>query len=105
MRNGVVLPAPFDPMNPNKSPRFTVRFKLLNATIEPYMRVRSVVCTAGTVGETSIAIKLTFLHRHNQAQHRIPPHTDRLELVDRFGKNISLIPGEHHRVAALHFGG
>ena len=46
----VVLPALLEPMNPNRSPRFTVRLRELRATMEPKTRERSWVCTAGTSG-------------------------------------------------------
>ena len=35
MRSVVVLPAPFEPMNPNRSPLFTVRSRALSAVSLP----------------------------------------------------------------------
>ena len=47
MRSVVVLPAPFEPMNPNKSPLLTVKSRPESAAMLPYIRVKPNVCTAG----------------------------------------------------------
>src|SRR5438552_6483519 len=54
MRSVVVLPAPFEPIKPNKSPLLTVRSSPDNAAIVPYIRVRPNVCTAGIGGAESV---------------------------------------------------
>src|SRR5258707_9520394 len=68
MRSVVVLPAPFDPMNPNKSPLFTVRSKPYKAGMLPYIRVSPLVWTAGIAGAASLLLgchSTLSANRHN----------------------------------------
>ncbi len=50
MRRVVVLPAPLEPMKPNKSPWLTVKSRQLSAVMLPKTRVRPTVATAGMGG-------------------------------------------------------
>ena len=43
MRNVVVLPAPLEPMKPNRSPLLTVKSRPESAAMAPYMRVNPCV--------------------------------------------------------------
>src|ERR1700722_8812776 len=100
MRNVVVFPAPLEPMNPNKSPRFTVRSSELSAVIAPYERVRPMVCIAGNGGADSAAfIKLISARNGNRdAPEGVLVAAARTELVQRFNRRMIRLPREQHGI-------
>src|SRR5688572_1195350 len=99
IRSVVVLPAPLEPMNPNRSPLYTVRSSELSATIWPYVRVRPIVWTAACGGAG--VLMLLILHHVRDAQQRVFVRTPWINIVDYLKGQKIKHPGQHHDVAAL----
>src|SRR5437773_4740983 len=115
MRRVVVLPAPFEPMKPKRSPRFTERFNALSATIEPYTRVRAKVCTAGTLPVSGGGLDMAELgsqdsglgptYWHGQPQQRVPSAADSFEPIHRtVTGRMSRVPRQQNGVAMVKHG-
>src|SRR5438093_12496435 len=97
MRRVVVLPAPLEPMKPNKSPLFTVRSSPYNAAMLPNMRVKPNVCTAGKGG----AFIILSFNRDRDAPERVAVRATGGELVHRFDRGIIAGPGQQDRFTAF----
>src|SRR5690349_3180524 len=62
IRKVVVFPAPLEPMNPNRSPLFTIKSSPDRAAILPYIRVKPKVWTAGIGGACISSLKSKVEH-------------------------------------------